>query len=272
MDLVPPSLSHSGLAMVAAFVAVALWEHVRPERPPPVASGPRWRVNLALFAIRKLIALMLAPLIVATAAIAGPGLLPAAETGIGTLAHAAAVLLALDFGHYLAHRALHAAPWLWRLHAVHHTDLDLDVTTSVRGHPGESILVGLWLAILGALLGARPDEVTAYAALLFIVQLVAHANVRLPRGVEATLSRWMITPTFHRLHHSRDGRESHANFGAVLAIWDRLLGSAIAPVSVAPSAYGVGGYLDPRSQRLVAVLMQPLRAPVAGGGLRRAVD
>jgi sterol desaturase/sphingolipid hydroxylase (fatty acid hydroxylase superfamily) len=192
MDLIPLSLSYGAAAMAAAFVAVAIWENVRPGRPVAIQAGPRWRVNLTLFAIRKVIAFALAPWVTAVLAalLLGVAILPAPVTVFGAVAHALAVLLALDLGNYVTHRALHAVPWLWRLHAVHHADLDLDVTTSVRAHPVEPILVGLTLGVLGGVLGAQPDEVAAYAALGFTVQLAAHANVRLPQRLQAVLGRW----------------------------------------------------------------------------------
>jgi sterol desaturase/sphingolipid hydroxylase (fatty acid hydroxylase superfamily) len=268
VDLGPLNLSWSAPAMAAAFVAVALWEHARPDGPRSVAEGPRWRTNLALYAIYRAVAWAFAPPLAAalSAALSGAALLPTPATGLGTAAHAMAVLLALDLGYYLTHRALHAVPWLWRLHAVHHSDVDLDVTTSLRSHPAEPIPVALCLAVVGGILGAGMEEVAGYVALAFSIQLVAHANVHLPRPLQAMLRRIVVTPTYHRLHHSLSDGECQANFGTVLVLWDVLFGTARPPAARRPAAYGVAGYLEPSAQRLGALLVQPLRPQASRPG------
>lgn len=249
-----------GLFLAASFVAVALWEQARPRWTPAASAGPRWRANLTLYALCLGVRLALAPALVASAWIAGGPIMPAPAAGIGVWAHLIAILLMLDLVAYGFHRLLHASDLLWRIHAVHHTDADLDVTTAVRHHPFEVLPLAATSAC-GLWLGATPIEIALYGGLAFAVQALAHANVALPAWLESALSRIIVTPAFHRLHHSRDARECNANFGEILIVWDRLFGTAVRVQ--APAAFGVVGYDAPRFQTVGSMLLQPLRAPQA---------
>jgi sterol desaturase/sphingolipid hydroxylase (fatty acid hydroxylase superfamily) len=258
LDLVASSLSQASIA--ALFVAVALWELARPERLPNLPAGPRWFANLALLAIRIGVSAGVATLLIATATVLlfRMSLLPTPEGYLGVAAHFVVIVLALDLGNYLLHRAMHASPWLWRVHAIHHTDLDLDTTTAFRSHPVEVILVGLALGVIGGLLGASPGEVASFGVLVSAVQLVAHANVRLPQWLASGVEALIVTPGFHRFHHSRDERECHSNFGSLLVLWDRVFGTAVGSTSRCPTGFGVSDFLDPRDQRLGRMLLQPV--------------
>jgi sterol desaturase/sphingolipid hydroxylase (fatty acid hydroxylase superfamily) len=137
----------------------------------------------------------------------------------------AATFLLLDFLHYAAHRCQHAVPWLWRFHALHHSDPDVDVTTSVRHHPtGYLIAAGFyWLAVLA--LGIPVIVVTSHALVVFAAAAVTHGNIRLPEWLERGLQPVVITLDLHLIHHSVVHAEANSNYGAVLSIWDRIFGT-----------------------------------------------
>jgi len=250
----------AGIAVAALFVAVGLWETARPERAAEQNAGRRWIANLGLYAISEGVRIALAPLLAAlmSAAALSPFVPANAQGGMSGL-HLAFVVLALDLAFYALHRLLHAVDWLWRLHAIHHTDLALDVTTTVRHHPLETLPLTLTAFGVGAAIGATPGEIAFYGVVAFAVQLLAHANVALPAAIAVPLAHIMVTPGFHRLHHSRDARECNANYGQVLSVWDRLLGTAVMPAQSQVAQFGVDGYEAPQAQRLDAMLLQPLR-------------
>lgn len=136
-----------------------------------------------------------------------------------------AAFLLLDFLNYAAHRCQHAVPFLWRFHALHHSDPDVDVTTSVRHHPIEYVMAAgfYWLAVLA--LGVPVAVVMTHSLAVFAAASVTHGNIRLPEWLERLLQPVVITLDLHLIHHSIVYEEANANFGAVLSIWDRLFGT-----------------------------------------------
>jgi sterol desaturase/sphingolipid hydroxylase (fatty acid hydroxylase superfamily) len=249
VDLLTAGLSIVGVVTAVLFVLAGLWEHARPDRPPRAQAGARWLANLALFALAEGVKAGLTPLLALLAAVwsLSPDFAAAPEGPLARVAHALAVVLALDLTSYLLHRLLHAWSWLWRLHAIHHTDLDLEVIPQLATTLGVAYLVG-----------ASAGEIAAYGVLSFGVQLFAHANVALPSWAATRLEWLVVTPGFHRLHHSQDERECHANFGQVFTLWDRLFGTACRAPARGIRAYGVSTYLAPRFQKLGWILLQPI--------------
>ena len=152
--------------------------------------------------------------------------LPTWPIGNQWLSFTAAFLL-LDFLVYAVHRCQHAVPFLWRLHALHHSDPDVDVTTSVRHHPIEYVLAGAfyWLVILA--LDIPVFVVSSHALAVFAAAAVTHGNTRLPGWLERILQPFVITLDLHLVHHSILHDEANANFGGVLSVWDRLFGTLI---------------------------------------------
>jgi sterol desaturase/sphingolipid hydroxylase (fatty acid hydroxylase superfamily) len=135
-----------------------------------------------------------------------------------------AAFLALDLLSYLLHRAQHAVPVLWRLHAVHHSDPDVDFSTSVRRHPIEFLWASgvFWLAVV---IGIPIAAALAHGTALFVLAAFSHANLRWPASVERALRPVIVTAGLHLVHHSVDERDLNHNFGAVLSVWDRLFGT-----------------------------------------------
>ena len=211
----------------AVLLAMSLWELAAPRRRLTVRKAPRWFSNLALVAINSIVARLVAGLsAVAMAALAaerGWGLLnsldwpSALEIALG--------VVALDLVIYLQHVMFHAVPVLWRLHQVHHADLDFDVTTGLRFHTIEIVLsMGLKVAAVAAL-GPAVWSVLLFEVLLNATSMFNHGNVRLPARLDRVL-RWLIvTPEMHRVHHSVVVREANSNFGFNLPWWDYLCGT-----------------------------------------------
>jgi sterol desaturase/sphingolipid hydroxylase (fatty acid hydroxylase superfamily) len=173
--------------------------------------------------------------------------------------------LLLDFLQYAVHRCQHAVPLLWRLHALHHSDPDVDVTTSVRHHPIEYLLATAiyWLAVLA--LGIPVIVVTSHGLAVFAAAAVTHGNISLPEWLERLLRPVVITLDLHLVHHSIAYNRASVNFGAVLSVWDRLFGT-YAQISRAQRERLVFGVRElPRRDCLkpAAMLLTPWRLPRA---------
>ena len=170
-----------------------------------------------------------------------------------------ATLLTLDLVAYGQHVVLHRIPWLWRIHRMHHTDHECDLTTGVRFHPFEAIFTTLLTAAAVVALGAPPACVLASTLLATFIGFVEHANVRTPARLERVLRSVLVTPEMHRVHHSRDRHEGESNFGSAFPWWDRLLGTYLAEASAGDDriAYGVAGFEDRKHLSLTWMLAQP---------------
>ena len=247
------------MVFVAVFLLVAVWESVRPLAPLREAAELRWPRNglpfLIMLAIAS-IALRLSP--VAVAAAVAPRDFPSVHQLPAPLAWTLTLLL-LDSIYYWVHRAGHAFRPLWRMHAVHHSDADYDVTTALRFHPLEP-LVNRVAHLAGIALLAPPTEaVIASQLLTTVLNLTAHANAALPAPLSRLL-RWLfITPDLHRVHHSILREDYDCNFGQSFSLWDRLFGTYREKPAGATFATGLeeapGGMPN-----LVALLAAPFRA------------
>ena len=253
-----------GLLFVLTFVGMALWEARQPLRQQVAPLGLRWFGNIALFAGASLIAWLLPFLssygAAAIAARHGWGLLhlvPAQPV----IAVAVSFVL-LDFFGYWTHRLMHAVPLLWRLHALHHSDTDLDVTTTIRHHPAEVVAVSALDAVLALLFGFPPEAVALYGGVVLVVQTFHHGNVMLPAPLKP-LSRWLITPDLHRLHHSVLYAENNSNFGNMVPLWDRLFGT-LRRTPEGELRVGLREFAGADFQRFDKLLIQPLLVGSAG--------
>lgn len=134
--------------------------------------------------------------------------------------------LTLDFfGGWLVHITEHKVPLLWRFHVIHHADNNVDVTTGLRHHPGESILRGLFFFMGILVSGAPMYAVMIFQTLLILATAFTHANISLPKWMDITLSYVFISPNMHKVHHHWKQPFTDSNYGAVLSVWDRLLGT-----------------------------------------------
>jgi sterol desaturase/sphingolipid hydroxylase (fatty acid hydroxylase superfamily) len=224
-------LDHEPLLRAAAFLAIlavmALWERRAPRRRPRWGWRARWTANLGIAALSTLLVRLVFP----AAALGAAALASKQGWGLFQKLDAPAPLvfavsvIALDLAVYLQHRVLHTVPVLWRLHLVHHADLDFDTSTGLRFHPLEILLSMLWKTAVVVTLGAPAAGVLAFEVLLNATSLFNHGNVRIPLGLDQALRWLVVTPDMHRVHHSVIRGETNSNFGFNLPWWDRLLGT-----------------------------------------------
>ena len=263
------------------LVLMALWELAAPRRRLGVSKPLRWTNNLALVFLNSLVLRLVFPVaalgMAALAVERGWGLFNALALP-GWLELMAAVL-ALDLLVYGQHMAMHLVPPLWRLHRMHHADLDFDVTTGARFHPIEIVLsMGIKMGSVIAL-GASPLAVLVFEVVLNATAMFNHANVRLPKMLDALLRLVLVTPDMHRVHHSIIPVETNSNYGFNLPWWDRLFGTYRAQPEAGHEGMtiGIALFRDPRYLHLHRLLAQPFlsgnaRPVKAGPGKAQADD
>jgi len=256
------------------FAVMALWEVVAPRRRLTQPKAVRWANNIGLVFFNSFVLRVVFP----TAAV-GMALF-AQEEGWGLLNHfqvpyALAVIgaiLTLDFFIWLQHVMVHAVPALWRLHQVHHADLDYDLTTGARFHPIEIALSMLIKFATITVLGPPVLAVVIFEVLLNATAMFNHGNIRLPAGVDGMLRWFVVTPDMHRVHHSVEDDETNSNFGFNLPWWDRLFGTYRAQPRAGHDAIviGIHGHTDPREvARLAGMLLMPFKGKVEGYAINR---
>ncbi|MFT3846155.1 MAG: sterol desaturase family protein [Lacibacter sp.] len=134
-------------------------------------------------------------------------------------------VLSLDFSSWLVHLVMHKVPLLWRFHLIHHSDTNVDVTTGLRHHPGDSILRGIFFLLLIFISGAPMYSVMIYQTLVVVATAFTHANISLPAKLDRALSYFLISPNMHKVHHHWKQPFTDSNYGAVFSIWDRFFGT-----------------------------------------------
>jgi len=227
---------------LGVFAIMAIWEVIAPRRVLTVSKIMRWSNNLALVFLNTLVLRLLFP-----AAAVGVAVF-ASEQGWGLFNyyHVLPVLavmvsvVVMDLVIYLQHVMVHAVPLLWRLHRVHHADLDIDVTTGARFHPIEIILSMLIKFATIFLLGPPVVAVVIFEVMLNATAMFNHGNVSLSPTVEKYLRLFLVTPDMHRVHHSVEVDETNSNFGFSLPWWDRLFGTYRAQPKKGHMAMSIG--------------------------------
>ena len=206
--------------VVALLATLGLLELALPRRAPTQGRGLRWPTNLTIGSLNIVfMGVAIAP-VAALAADLRWGLLnQLSVSGVPAVVIAVVVLDALA---YLQHRLLHANAVLWRVHRVHHADVDLDATTGLRFHPIEALISYTRLIAAVVILGLPPEGVAVYLWLSGINTILSHANVRLPSGVERMAQWLVVTPGLHAIHHSALPMETDRNFATIFSVWDRL--------------------------------------------------
>jgi sterol desaturase/sphingolipid hydroxylase (fatty acid hydroxylase superfamily) len=250
-------------AFGGVFVVMAAWELIGPRRQQSVGRGWRWPNNLGVVVVNTLLIRVLFP----TTAV---GLALFAEArGFGlfnvialpALVGVLASIVILDLAIYLQHVLFHAVPALWRLHRMHHADLEFDVTTGLRFHPIEILLSMVIKLVVVAGLGAPAVSVMICEVLLNATSMFNHSNVRIPLGLDHVLRWLVVTPDMHRVHHSILARETNSNFGFNLPWWDRLFGTYRAQPAAGHEAMTIGieQFREPRELGLDRMLVLPFR-------------
>lgn len=164
-------------------------------------------------------------------------------------------VLALDFSSWLVHLVMHKVPLLWRFHLIHHSDTNVDVTTGLRHHPGDSLLRGLFFLLLILISGAPMYSVMIYQTLVVLATAFTHANIRLPVKLDKALSYILISPNMHKVHHHWKQPYTDSNYGAVFSIWDRLLGTFM-NLDIKEVRYGLDRYYPEEKDENVMELMK----------------
>ncbi|MFI5445557.1 archaeosortase/exosortase family protein [Polaromonas sp. UC242_47] len=244
------------LVFFSTVVLLVLLERVRGFQRQPVQMARRWSSNIGLFLIGSVVTALVIPVgIYAFALHQPPGLL--ARLSLPFVAQLLLTFLLIDFWRYWEHRLFHRVPVLWRLHLVHHSDTQIDVTSSERHHPLEFLLgTAVMLALIGVL-GLPAQAVGLYLLTATVIALYSHANLRLPASLECRLNRLIVTPGVHAVHHSDLQAQTDSNYGTVLTLWDRLFGSYVDPAHVKIPHFGLGYFHQPRDTGLARVLQQP---------------
>jgi sterol desaturase/sphingolipid hydroxylase (fatty acid hydroxylase superfamily) len=257
---------------VAVFAVMAAWELLAPRRALTVGRAPRWPNNIGIVVLDALFVRLLVPTTAVGAA------LYAAGQGIGLLhwldlrLSVAALLgfLVLDLVVYVQHVVFHHVPVLWRLHRMHHADLDIDVSTGLRFHPFE-ILISLAIKIAAVLaFGIPPVAVLLFEVVLNATSQFNHSNVTMPRWLDRLLRLVVVTPDMHRVHHSVVRAETDSNFGFNLPWWDRLFRTYRRQPQAGHTGMTIGLpiFRDRTELRLDRLLTQPFRSePGRKGGI-----
>ncbi len=258
------------LSFLIGFFAAALAETLYPHRNAGQDFGARWRVNATL-ALGSW--MMVAWLVPDSARVAAQLSLTAFQPAgawmsehpiIGTLAS----VLLIDMARYWVHRLSHGVDWIWRLHAIHHSDTDLDAMTGVRHHPLEYLVVLAIMTALYVILGIPTAALVIYGVLAASIAPFSHANTKLPDRIERVLNKVFVTNQLHAIHHSVDMREANSNFGVVFSIWDRIFATYSEPSiqRFTSARFGVEDVSAAAAASLRQVLMQPfrpMRRPIA---------
>jgi sterol desaturase/sphingolipid hydroxylase (fatty acid hydroxylase superfamily) len=242
---------------------MASWEWLAPRRRMVAGRRPRWPGNLGILVVDILAVRLLVPTTAVGAALIaaerGWGLLPQLNLPFGV----AIVIgvIALDLVIYTQHVVFHHVPVLWRLHRMHHADLDIDVTTGVRFHPLEILLsLAIKMAAVAAL-GVPAAAVLIFEVLLNATSMFNHSNVALPPWLDR-MARWIVvTPQMHQVHHSIVRAETDSNFGFNLPWWDRLFGTYRAKPAAGEQdvVIGLPVFRDVAELKIIRLLTQPFR-------------
>ena len=261
---------------LGVLIGMALWELAFPRRRMEIPRLLRWSNNLALVVLDTLLVRLAFPVVAVGLAVI------AQENGWGLLNQMSLsgwivfplAIVALDLAIYMQHVLFHAVPALWRLHRMHHADLEFDVTTCLRFHPLE-ILLSRVIKLGGVMaLGPPALAVLIFEVLLNASSLFNHSNIRLPLKVDAVLRLFIVTPDMHRVHHSIHPSETNSNFGFNVPWWDRILGTYLAQPKSGHEdmTIGIEQFRNRRSLWLDRMLIQPLLGQASGYSINRAED
>ena len=271
MSIESQVLAHEPAIRLVAFAAVlagmAAWEVLAPRRARTLSRRKRWPANLGVVALNTVVVRALFPTAVVGLTLYTErhdwGLLNQYNLRAWIAVPLGVILL--DLAIYLQHAMFHVIPTLWRLHRMHHADLDIDVTTGARFHPVEIALSMLIKFAVITALGIPALAVLVFEVLLNASSMFNHSNVRMPRGIEKVMRWFVVTPDMHRVHHSMERDETNSNFGFNFSIWDRLLGTYRAQPRAGHAAMTIGipDFRDPaQCNNFAGMLAIPFRSGI----------
>ena len=261
------------LVFIAIFLTMLVWERFFPRHPTVDSKTRRIGVNFSLTGIN-----IIAVKFVFGAAAVGAakyamdnnwGILNQLNWPVGLESFLAVIVL--DLAIYIQHVAVHKIPLLWRFHIVHHTDLDLDVSSGLRFHPIEILGSMFYKILLIFILGPTPKAVMVFEAILNSMALFTHSNARLPENLDLILRKLLVTPDMHRIHHSTNPEETNSNYGFNLSIWDRISGTFLqnAQQPQPEIVLGISSFKTPKALSLKNLLIMPFSNPPLNEQLAR---
>lgn len=248
---------------LSVFLLLAVLELIIPRRQLIASKAQRWFVNLFISFFNTALIRVLIPL----AGVAAAQLAQQRNWGVLNLIDLPPLLsiviflLLFDLTIYFQHRLFHAVPIFWRLHRMHHTDVDYDVTTGNRFHPGSILLSSVIKLGLVFLMGPLPIAIVVAEILLNATSMFNHSNIYIPIAADKALRNVIVTPDMHRIHHSVDEFEHNKNFGFNFPWWDRLFGTYLERPKLGQEEMeiGIDGFRDRESAGLLSLLLQPLK-------------
>ena len=251
------------ITFLTMLIGMMVWEVATPRRRQEIPKVLRWTNNLSLVVIDTAILRLAFPVLaVGLAGIAktnGWGLFNMIDLPVWIAVIFAIILL--DLATYLQHIVFHAVPGLWRLHRMHHADLEFDATTGLRFHPAEIVVSMTVKLALVLAIGAPAVAVLAFEVILNAASIFNHSNIALSPAMDRVVRLFLVTPDMHRVHHSIEPRETNANFGFSVPWWDRLFGTYLAQPAKGhlEMKIGIEQFRSRRELWLDRMLVQPLR-------------
>ena len=240
------------------FLSFALLEIFCSYRKRIYTKRDRWFGNIGLTLISNILIKLTVPLGLVSFADyfkeAGWGLFNSIDLHSGLVLFLSVVVL--DLAIYAQHVFFHKIPFFWKLHRVHHADVDLDVTSALRFHPLEILVSIGYKALIVLVIGASPESVLTFEIILSTMAMFNHSNLHIPQKVECFLRLLVVTPQMHIIHHSVDQSESDMNFGFNLSVWDRLFGTYINDFST-NGRVGQLYYRSKQEHKLKEILLLP---------------
>jgi len=249
---------------LGVFLIMACLEALKPRRSPSFERKKRWFANFGILILSAVLARLILPWVpISIALFAEENMLGLFNyIDFSSITSVILGIFILDLLIYLQHVVMHKLPILWRLHRLHHADLDYDVTTGIRFHPIEIILSLLYKMVIILVLGLDPVSVVIFEVILNGMAMFNHANYKLPDRLDRVLRLFVITPDVHRIHHSSIEDETNSNYGFNICWWDRLFGTYRAQPKLGHEQMEIGlsYFRDPTQLKLSKMLVQPFKS------------
>lgn len=253
-----------GLITWGGFLLFLIFELTRPYRRPSVSKKKRLVTNISLTILNSaLISLIFASATINTALyVSGNHLGLLNMISLPFWPKAFLGVLFMDFMLYIWHLLNHEIPFFWRFHRVHHSDLNMDVSTATRFHIGELAISAVIKICLIYFIGANLISVIIFESLLVLTAQFQHSSLSVAGAIEKVFWIFFVPPSMHRIHHSVKIHERNTNYGTILSVWDRLLGTLLTDIPQETIIIGVGPYREPERLGLPHLLLMPFTKPI----------
>jgi sterol desaturase/sphingolipid hydroxylase (fatty acid hydroxylase superfamily) len=242
--------------LLALLAAVCLWEMVAPRTALTSRRSLRWPTSFTLGPLNAFVGTFPLPAYALALTLREGGLGVALDHILPPWLTIAAAVCLLDLVGYVQHRILHAVPYFWTVHRVHHADVDFDYTTAFRFHPIEALFANAVVLVSVVALGLPPFAVLVHGTIASGITILEHANVRIPPAIESWIGRVFVTPATHRIHHSAAAPDTDSNFATIFSFWDRVLGT-YRPAATSGAEIGLREFRAPKYQTLPWALAMP---------------